>query len=375
MTLDIKITPQTVLLQTTLKLREAIMQGHFAPGERLVELSLCERMGVSRTTIREALRRLESERLITNKPNRGPSVAVITQKEADHIYHVRKLLEGEAAALFAERATPVEVDLLQRALDDFEAAVVQDSAIGRVSSTSEFYEIILKGCGNPIIHEVIASLLARINVLRAKSMSAPGRARISAAEMRRMMTAIQQRNAPAARMAAEAHVIAARDAIRAAWGKNTDEPDSGADIVLDGEAESLPESANHPPVVPVVGDELWAKIETILPPVAPRRRQYPGRKPTPDRFALLGIIYVLGNRISWNHLPADLGCGSGVSCWRRMKNWQEAGVWPKVERLLVQAGLLPRGSPAKPRAEIGEPGPATWKTDIAGPLRRSAKRD
>ena len=109
MAVDLKVTPQTVLFQTTSKLREAIVRGQFPPGERLVETTLAEMMGVSRTTLREALRRLETERLVHNAPNRGPSVATISAQDAAEIYHVRKLLEGEAAALFAAVATDEQI--------------------------------------------------------------------------------------------------------------------------------------------------------------------------------------------------------------------------------------------------------------------------
>jgi DNA-binding GntR family transcriptional regulator len=218
MTVDMRVTPQTVLLQTASKLREAIMQGHFRPGERLVEAALCDRMGVSRTTVREALRRLESERLVTTVPNKGPSVATINPEEADQIYDVRRLLEGEATALFAARATPPEIEQLTKSLKLFERAVKNEAAVERVQFTGEFYDVILRGCGNTIIREVLESLLARVNALRATSMSNPGRAKFSLAEMRKILQAIEQHDPVAARAAAEAHVIAAREAVRVNLG-------------------------------------------------------------------------------------------------------------------------------------------------------------
>ncbi len=105
--MDLKVSPRTVLVQTVDKLRDAILNGHFQPGDRLVEQDLCQEMGVSRGSLREALRRLEAEKLITMAPNRGPSVSVIGWAEAEQIYYVRALLEGEAAAEFAARATAV----------------------------------------------------------------------------------------------------------------------------------------------------------------------------------------------------------------------------------------------------------------------------
>jgi transposase len=81
-----------------------------------------------------------------------------------------------------------------------------------------------------------------------------------------------------------------------------------------------------------------------LPARPPRRRRYPGRLPVDDRAALAGIVYVLKTGITWNQLPPGLvGC-SGVTCWRRMRDWTEAGVWPALHELLLAelraAGLL-----------------------------------
>jgi DNA-binding GntR family transcriptional regulator/transposase len=327
--MDIKVTPQTVLLQTTMKLREAIMAGHFPPGTRLVESTLCEMTNVSRTTIREALRRLESERLVVNVPNRGPSVAVITPSEADQIYHVRKLLEGEATALFAREATADDITRLEHALRDFENAVKQHQPTERIRATSSFYEIILNGCGNKIIQEILASLLARINVLRAKSMTNAGRDRHSADEMRSILEAIRRRDPVAARSAAEIHVVAAHESARIAFEseqKPKEEPP----------AEKTPPTA---PRIPLIDDALWKRIAVLLPDAKPRRSHNPGRKPITDRQVLCGILYVQMNDLSWNDLPTELGFGSGASCWRRLRAWQENGTWKSVVRLLKSTPL------------------------------------
>ncbi len=335
MAVNMKVTPQTVLWQTTVKLREAIMQGQFAPGERLVESSLCEQMGVSRTTVREALRKLEAERLVTNVPNRGPSVAIISPADADQIYHVRKLLEGEAAALFAKLATPEQIDALEHALRSFHDAVKNESAVERVTFTSEFYDIILAGCGNQIIREILESLVARINVLRAKSMANPGRAKFSVMEMRKICTAVKKRDAVAARAAAEAHVLAARDAAQthpANYFKKNGKPAiESAGTARAGRQESLIDAMAKP----VIGDAVWASIEAQLPPAKLRRFLHPGRKPVGDREALSGILFVLQNGIQWNELPVEMGFGSGVSCWRRLRDWQQSGIWERIHRVLM----------------------------------------
>ncbi|EIM93082.1 hypothetical protein WQE_51432 [Paraburkholderia hospita] len=87
---------------------------------------------------------------------------------------------------------------------------------------------------------------------------------------------------------------------------------------------------------PIIEDEVWARIEPLLPPAKERRFRYPGRKPIPDRVALTGILFVLKARIRWRDLPVGMRCGSGVSCWRRMRDWQEAGVWDRLKTVLLE---------------------------------------
>jgi transposase len=87
---------------------------------------------------------------------------------------------------------------------------------------------------------------------------------------------------------------------------------------------------------PLVPDELWEVVEPLIPKVE-RRYRYPGRKRVPDRQTLTGILFVLKTGISWEDLPQEMGCGSGVTCWRRLREWQEQGVWQKLhEALLAQ---------------------------------------
>ena len=86
---------------------------------------------------------------------------------------------------------------------------------------------------------------------------------------------------------------------------------------------------------PILDDDLWTLIEPMLPPPKPRRFRYPGRKPITNRQALTGILFVLRTGIPWELLPKEMGCGSGVSCWRRLRDWQAAGVWQKVHELML----------------------------------------
>lgn len=207
--MDLKVPRMTVLEQTVSTLRIAIMEGQFKPGQRLVEADLCQRTGVSRTSIREALRRLEAERLIHFEPNRGPSVATISWESAKDIYAARALLEGEAAALCCNRITKAALAEMNIALNDFRAASTEEDTQGLLNATEEFYSVILRECGNSAIREILEGLMARITFLRARSMSLTGRAKHSAREMKRIMDAIAKGNEELAREVASAHVHAA----------------------------------------------------------------------------------------------------------------------------------------------------------------------
>jgi DNA-binding GntR family transcriptional regulator len=215
--MDLRVSPRTVQQQTVEKIRSAILAGMFQPGERLVEADLCKMLGVSRPSVREALRSLEAERLISIVPNRGPQIPVVSWEEAEQIYQVRALLEGEAAALCATRVGPEDLKRMRAALAAFARATRAGDSKGRLDATAEFYAVILDRCGNRIIEETLQGLIARINFLRGRSMSRPGRAKLSLQEMKKILGAIEQGDAAAAREAAVDHTRQAHRAARAIY--------------------------------------------------------------------------------------------------------------------------------------------------------------
>jgi len=86
----------------------------------------------------------------------------------------------------------------------------------------------------------------------------------------------------------------------------------------------------------VVDDELWAAVEPLLPAAKPRRFRFPGRKPAiSNRQALTGILFVLKTGIAWEDLPQEMGCGSGMTCWRRLRDWQAAGSWQGLHEVML----------------------------------------
>ncbi len=84
---------------------------------------------------------------------------------------------------------------------------------------------------------------------------------------------------------------------------------------------------------PLVSDELWALVAPLLPPEPPKPKG--GRPRVPDRACVTGILFVLKTGIPWEYLPVEMGCGSGVTCWRRLRDWQDAGVWDRLHRTLL----------------------------------------
>lgn len=188
------------------KMRNAILEAHFHPGERLVERSLCEELGVSRTVVREVLRHLETEGLVDSIPNQGPIVAMLDADTAAEIYEIRALLEGDAAMACAQYADErIVADLtvcIQRIQDAFDA---QDHQAVRESTTA-FYDRMFSGGKKLVAWEIVQSLTARINRLRALTIASDNRGERAVQEMNRIVTAIRSGDLPGARDAAIAHV-------------------------------------------------------------------------------------------------------------------------------------------------------------------------
>jgi transposase len=109
----------------------------------------------------------------------------------------------------------------------------------------------------------------------------------------------------------------------------------------------------------VVSDQLWERVEPLLPRKQ-RRFRYPGRKPLDDRQVLSGILFVLHTGIGWEHLPQELGFGCGMTCWRRLRAWQEAGVWERLHGVLL--------------AELHALGELDWSRAVADSSHLQAKK-
>jgi GntR family transcriptional regulator, trigonelline degradation regulator len=200
-------------------LRQAILDGVLKPGRRLTEKELTELTGVSRTSVREALRRLQAEGLLEESPSRGLRVAVPTAAEIEQIYEIRAELEPLAVRLFVERASQQEVDELASIIEELEHSnYTTKDVLDRLD------RVLLRGCRNPILEEVLGGLYGRTHALRRVSASTAGRMTVAKQEYADLAEAIRRRSAADAVRAARRHVTAAAESAKVAMGLLVQEP-------------------------------------------------------------------------------------------------------------------------------------------------------
>lgn len=204
--LKVDRTTKTLRELTLEKMRGAIFSGHFKPGERLVERQLCEQLDVSRSVVREVLRHLETEGLVESVPHQGPVVATLDADRAAQIYEIRALLEGQAARLCAEKASDAAIAHLARLNEHTQAAFREGDFAEVLMRTTAFYKAMFAAAGLSMAWDIVQSLNARINRLRAMTISSAGRSTEASIEMARIVHALQQRDPQAAQDASQAHV-------------------------------------------------------------------------------------------------------------------------------------------------------------------------
>jgi DNA-binding GntR family transcriptional regulator len=207
-TLRIEDVP-TVRAIVARKLREAIMSGNLKPGQRLVERELCEMMGVSRPSIREALRLLEADGLVNTVPHRGPMVSTISLEEARQLYAARAVLEGFAGRECARLHDPAVVRKIGEALTRLKAALAESDMIAVLEAKTDFYAALIGGCQNAFIERMLKPLHDRITLLRITSMSHPKRINKSLREVTAIWRAIQSGDEDLAERCCVDHIKAA----------------------------------------------------------------------------------------------------------------------------------------------------------------------
>lgn len=139
-------------------LRQAILRGELKPGERLMEIHLAEKLGVSRTPIREAIRKLELEGLVTMIPRRGAEVARITEKNLRDVLEVRRELDAFSCGLACDRITKQEIEELHQACEEFAAATATRDATVIAAADVKLHDIIVRAAGNERLTEILNNL-------------------------------------------------------------------------------------------------------------------------------------------------------------------------------------------------------------------------
>ncbi|HBG17163.1 MAG TPA: GntR family transcriptional regulator [Firmicutes bacterium] len=187
-------------------LREAIISGQLAPGERLMEIQLAEELGVSRTPVREAIRKLELEELVLMVPRKGAYVASLSMKDVVEVFEIRGALEGLAAALAAERITEEELESLQRQLVKSAEMIGNADLQGMVEADTGFHQILYQASRNERLAQIINNLREQIQRFRQTSLSYPGRMKIALEEHREIVDAVSARDPEMARKLAQDHI-------------------------------------------------------------------------------------------------------------------------------------------------------------------------
>lgn len=187
-------------------LKEAIIKGHFRPGERLVERQLSEMLGVSRTPVREALRRLERERFVTTEPFRGVVITKFTLAEAEQVYQFRAAVEGLAAELLARTRTDAALDRLQRSLARSREALAYGDEQEMAMANNEFHLALGEECGNAFVSDAVSRIMGYVSVLRLTVWRIRRRPSETLQEHEDILAAVKERDAERARACAIAHV-------------------------------------------------------------------------------------------------------------------------------------------------------------------------
>lgn len=205
------------------KLRTAIATGLYRPGMRLVERELCEALGVSRTSVREALRQLQSEGLIEAGPRRAITVSVLSAQDAFDIYALREMVEATAIRRFVERGDPKALKRLQSTFKSIEKFAGKGDLPALSEMAGAFYEEILDGAGK-VVRDTGRQLLKRVSYLRLASMSVSNRLEKGLAEWRAIVEAVEAGDQEAAATALAKHIRTARDTVVAKLEQEQDRP-------------------------------------------------------------------------------------------------------------------------------------------------------
>ena len=204
MKMDAFLPLRDVVYQT---LRQAILREDLAPGERLMEIPLANKLGVSRTPLREAIRMLEQEGLVVMIPRRGAQVAGISEKSLRDVLEVRKSLEKLAVELACERMTEEDMKEMNRAEEAFSAAVHEGDALRIAETDEQFHDVIYNSTGNTKLVQLLNNLREQMYRYRLEHIK-DEKSRLSLLEEhQRMMAALRSRDVELAKKAAGEHIV------------------------------------------------------------------------------------------------------------------------------------------------------------------------
>lgn len=196
-----KIVKNSVYSETLVRLSTLIIEGHYKPGDRLIERELCDRLQVSRTSIREALRQLEAEKLVQIIPNKGPVVRRLSTKEFLDLWDIRTTIECLAARRFASHGSDATILALEKSIHALEAALAEkDKHCIRVAK-NDFFECFMLGSGNFALPDLLRQLNAQLSFMWASSLRQPGRPTESIKDLMALLDGIKARNPEAANAA------------------------------------------------------------------------------------------------------------------------------------------------------------------------------
>ncbi|MCW2277013.1 GntR family transcriptional regulator [Heliophilum fasciatum] len=199
-------------------LREAIIAGVLKPGERLMEIQLAEELGVSRTPVREAIRKLELEGFVVMVPRKGAYVAGVSVKDITDVFELRAALEALAAGLAAERITEEETEEMERRLNRY-AAVTEDADLNlMVEADIDFHDCVYRASRNQRLVQITNNLREQLRRFRTTSLSDPGRRMEAVDEHRKLVEAIEARNVQLAQSLAWEHIENAENSMLEAMG-------------------------------------------------------------------------------------------------------------------------------------------------------------
>lgn len=197
-------------------IREAIISGQLRPGERLMEIQLADEMGVSRTPVREAIRKLELEGLVVMIPRKGAYVSGISMKDISEVFEIRGALEGLAAELAAERITDEELESLERHLVRIAESIENNDLTTVVEIDTDFHSMLYTASRNQRLTQIINNLREQIQRFRQTSLAFPGRMKAALEEHRQIVEAISTRDPEMARKVAQEHIENAENSMMSA---------------------------------------------------------------------------------------------------------------------------------------------------------------